>query len=402
MARFLIILFLLSGTLTFAQTKSELEKERQLIQQQIKQINKSLNQTKSEKQSVLVRVQTINQRISAAERLVKLNNREANLLTREINANSLAIDKLRTQIKELKDSYSQLVVDAYKSKSQQNRIMFLLSSDNFQQAYKRLQYMKQFSVHRKQQALEIQEQTKEIQKLNASLIEQRKEKEKILAQNRESLKKLNEDKVAEQELIATIRKDENKYESQLKNKQKEIDKIDRLINELIRKAIAEENKKVGGSSSSRFKMTPEATLLGNKFEDNKGKLPWPVLSGYVSRPYGTRRHAIVKTVNTTSEGVRITTEEGAKARAVYDGEVSQVLVIPNTNMYIVIVRHGQYLSVYKNINQLSVKKGDNVMRNQFIGTIGKDITDSTTTLGFYIYKNNKTQNPADWVYKMDF
>ena len=400
MLRYFFLLFLFIGTAAFAQTKSELEKERQLIQQQIKQINKSLSQSKTERQSILDRVQTLNQRISAAERLVKLNNREANLLTREIDANTLAIDKLRTQIKELKASYSQMVVDAYKSKSQQNRIMFLLSSDNFQQAYKRLQYMKQFAAHRKKQAQEIQEQTKTLQKLNSTLIDQRKEKEKILDQNRASLKRLNTDKIAEQELVSTIRKDVNRYENQLKNKQKEIDKIDKLINELIRKAIAEENKKVGGSSSSRFKMTPEATLLGNKFEDNKGKLPWPVLTGYVSRPYGTRRHAIVKTVNTTSQGVRITTEEGAKARVVYDGEVSQVLVIPNTNMYIVLVRHGKYLSVYKNINKLYVKKGDKVKRNQFIGTIGKDITDSTTTLGFYIYKNNTTQNPADWVYKM--
>jgi septal ring factor EnvC (AmiA/AmiB activator) len=400
MKHFLLVAFLLLSTITIAQTKSELEKERQQIEQQIKQLNNTLNKTSSKRESVLERVNTINQRISVTERLVKLNNRESNLLTREIEANAQAIDKLRSQIKALKASYSKLVVDAYKSKSQQNRIMFLLSSDNFKQAFKRLEYMKQFAAHRKEQAKEIEEQTKAIQKLNNTLFKQRKEKEEILEKNRAQLKKLNSDKIAEQELIATILKDENKYKREIKKKQTEVDKIDKLINELILKAIAEENKKVGGKSSSRFKMTPEATLLGNKFEDNKGKLPWPVISGFVSRPYGTRRHAVVKTVNTTSQGVRIQTEENGQARAVYDGEVSQVLVIPKTNLYIILLRHGQYLSVYKNISQLSVKKGDKVKRNQFLGTIGKDITDGKTTLGFYIYKNNKTQNPADWIYKM--
>ncbi len=396
---FLIILFFVS-MISFGQTKSELEKERQQIQQQIKQLNKSLSKSNSDKQSVLERVNTINQRISVAERLVRLNNKESNLLTREINANAQAIDKLRTQIKELKASYSVMVVDAYKSKSQQNRIMFLLSSENFKQAFKRLEYMKQFAIHRKDQALEIQEQTKTIQDLNAKLFDQRKAKEEILKKNRARLKKLNSDKIVEQELISTILKSENKYKREIKSKQAEISKIDKLINKLILNAIAEENKKVGGSSSSRFKMTPEATLLGNKFEDNKGKLSWPVVSGFVSRPYGERSHAIVKTVKTTSQGVRIKTEENANARAVYDGEVSQVHIIPKTNLYIVFLRHGQYLSVYKNISQLSVKKGDKVKRNEFIGTIGKDITDGTTTLGFYIYKNDKTQNPAHWIYKM--
>lgn len=396
---FLIVVFFV-GMNSFGQTKNELEKERQQIQQQIRQLNKSLSKSASRKQSVLERVNTINQRISVAERLVRLNNRESNLLTREIDANAQAIDKLRTQIKELKTSYSVMVVDAYKSKSQQNRIMFLLSSENFKQAFKRLEYMKQFAIHRKEQALEIQEQTKKIQDLNAKLFDQRKEKDEILKKNRASLKKLNNDKIVEQELISTILKSENKYKREIKSKQAEINKIDNLINKLILNAIAEENKKVGSSSSSRFKMTPEATLLGTKFEDNKGKLSWPVISGFVSRPYGERSHAIVKTVKTTSQGVRIKTEENAKARAVYDGEVSQVHIIPKTNLYIVFLRHGQYLSVYKNISQLSVKKGDKVKRNEFLGTIGKDITDGTTTLGFYIYKNNKTQNPAHWVYKM--
>jgi septal ring factor EnvC (AmiA/AmiB activator) len=385
--------------MSWAQTRSEMEKERKQIEKQILLINKNLSQNQSKKQSVLDKVETINQRISKAEALVRLNNREANMLTREINANAQAIDKLRTELKELKADYSQMVVDAYKSKSNQNRIMFLLSSDNFLQAYKRLQYMKQFTTHREQQGIEIQNQTIELQTLNSKLFEQREEKEEILAQNRKTLDKLKKDRDIERDLIASIRQKQGQFEKELKRKQTKIDEIDQLIQKLIREAIAEENKKVGGKSSSKFKMTPEATILGNKFEDNKGKLPWPVQTGFVSRLYGTRQHAIVKTVQTKSEGVRIDTDEDAKARVVFDGEVSEILRIPNAYK-IVIVRHGQYMTVYKNIDKLFVEKGDKVKRNQFIGSIGQDLTDGSTTLGFYIYEDKSPQNPADWLYKM--
>lgn len=396
----ILLLWIFFGVqVSYAQTRSELEKERQQIEQQIRQINNSLSQNQSKKQSVLDKVQSINQRISAAEALVRVNNREANLLSREIDANAQAIDKLRNQLKKLKTEYSQMVVDAYKSKSSQNRIMFLLSSDNFLQAYKRLQYMKQFAVHREQQGIEIQNQTEELQQLNTKLFDQRKDKEKILAQNRQTLEKLNKDKAAEKDLIASIRQKEGQYKKELERKQDKISEIDKLIQKLIREAIAAENKKLGSSSSSRFKMTPEATALGNKFEDNKGKLPWPVVSGFLSRPFGTRKHAIVKTVETKSDGVRIDTQEDSKARVVFDGEVSDILIVPNAYK-IVIVRHGQYMTVYKNIDKLLVKKGDKVKINQFIGSIGQDPADGSTTLGFYIFKNNNPQNPAEWLYKM--
>jgi len=385
--------------ISYAQTRSELEKERQQIKQQILQINNNLNQNRSRKQSVLDKVQTLNQRIISAEALVRVNNREANILSREIDANAQAIDKLRNELKKLKKEYSLMVVDAYKSKSSQNRIMFLLSSDNFLQAYKRLQYMKQFAAHREQQGIEIQKQTLELQQLNEELFKQRKDKEKLLAQNRQTLEKLQKDKAAEKELIASIRQKEGRYKKELERKQDKINEIDQLIQKLIREAIAAENKKLGSSSDSRFKMTPEATVLGNKFEDNKGKLPWPVVSGFVSRPFGTRQHAIVKTVKTKSDGVRIDTDPRAKARAVFDGEVSEIQKVPNSYK-IVMIRHGQYLSVYRNVDQLQVEVGDQVKTNQSIGTIGQDPADGSTTLGFYIFKNNTPQNPAEWVYKM--
>ena len=200
-------------------------------------------------------------------------------------------------------------------------------------------------------------------------------------------------------LLLLFVKKKDSIKKELERKQQKISEIDQLIQKLIREAIAAENKKLGNSSDNRFKMTPEATILGNKFEDNKGKLPWPVVSGFVSRPYGTRRHAVVKTVMTKSEGIRIDTQKGAKARAIFDGEVSLIMVIPNA-YNAVMIRHGQYISVYKNIDELYVKKGDIVKRNQFIGSVGENLTDGSTTLGFYIYKNSKTQNPAEWVYKM--
>jgi len=277
--------------------------------------------------------------------------------------------------------------------------MFLFSSESFLQAYKRIQYMKQFAQYRKKQGEEVMQQTKTLQELNSTLFEQRRDQEKILAQNRKTKSSLVSDKNNLEQLLASINKQKKKYAQELKQKQQEVSRIDREIDRLIREAIAKENKKVGSDSKATFKLSPEAQALAKDFAQNKGKLPWPVKSGVVSMRFGERPHPIVKTIKVMSNGVRIDTERNGKARAVFDGEVSQVSKIPGANV-VVMIRHGDYLSIYNNLQKVFVKSGDKITRGEEIGEVGINSSSGKTTLIFQLFKNTNKLNPEQWIYKM--
>lgn len=396
-----ILLFLtLTLSSTFqAQTREELEAKRQAIQQEIDEINDIIRSTETKGRSALNEYEDLQKRIRVTERLIKVNNQEANLLTREITSNANKIDRLRNELEQLKTDYEQMIQKSYKSKSDKSRIMFLFSSESFLQAYKRIQYMKQFAQYRKKQGEEVMKQTKELQELNSTLFEQRRDQEKILAENRKTKSKLVSDKNNLDQLLASINKEKQKYSKELKEKQQEANRIDREINRLVREAIAKENKKSGSEAKSTFNLTPEAAAVAKDFAQNKGRLPWPVKSGKVSMRFGERPHPIVKSIKIMSNGVRIDTEKNGKARAVFEGEVSQVSKIPGANV-VVMVRHGDYLSIYNNLQKVFVKTGDKVSRGEELGEVGINSSSGKTTLIFQLFKNTTKLNPEQWIYKL--
>ncbi|WP_245686438.1 murein hydrolase activator EnvC family protein [Psychroflexus sediminis] len=395
----LLFIMLFGSTTLLAQTREELEAKRQAIQQEIEQINNIIRTAETKGRSALNEYEDLQKRINATEKLIQVNNQEANLLTREINANANKIDRLRNELKQLKTDYEQMIQKSYRSKSDKNRIMFLFSSESFLQAYKRIQYMKQFAQYRKKQGEEVMKQTEELQELNSTLFEQRRDQEKIIAENRKTKSKLVGDKNNLNQLLASINKQKQKYSKELKQKQKEISRIDREINRLIREAIARENKKSGSDAKATFNLTPEAKALAKDFAQNKGKLPWPVRSGQVSMRFGERPHPIVKTIKIMSNGVRIDTEKNGKARAIFEGEVSQVSKIPGANI-LVMVRHGDYLSIYNNLQKVFVKSGDQVARGEELGEVGINSSSGKTTLFFQLFKNTTKLNPEQWIYKL--
>ncbi len=394
---FLVLLF--TSFSAFTQTREELEAKRQAIQKEIEEINSIIRTTETKGRSALSEYHDLEKKIAVTERLIQVNNQEANLLTREINVNANKIDRLRKELEQLKADYERMIQNSYKSKSDKSRIMFLFSSESFLQAYKRIQYMKQFAQYRKKQGEEVMKQTKELQELNTTLFQQRRDQEKILADNRNTRSKLVRDKSNLNQLLASINKEKQKYAKELKEKQKEADRIDREIDRLIKEAIASENKKQGSTAKSSFKLTPEAAALAKDFAQNKGKLPWPVKSGEVSMRFGERPHPIVKTIKVMSNGVRIDTEKDGKARAIFDGEVSQVSKIPGANV-VVMVRHGDYLSVYNNLQKVFVKAGDKVTRGQDLGEVGINSSSGKTTLIFQLFKNTTKLNPEQWIYRL--
>jgi septal ring factor EnvC (AmiA/AmiB activator) len=402
-----IYIFLISGLLLFSisstaqsQKQKELEAQRQQYLKEIEQINTLLFTGRKKEKSIISQVEDLNYKINVRKNLIKVTNDQANLLTREINANQKEISSLRDQLKLLKEDYATMIVRSYKSRSDQSKVMFLLSSDNFKQAYKRLQYIKQYANYQKEQGEKIKAKTEKLQKLNTSLLKQKKDKDKLIEENRIAKNRLEEELQQQKVLMASVRKNLNVYNSQIKKKQQEVDKIDKEIERLIREAIAESNKKAGNTSSSKnYALTAEAKALAANFEANKGKLPWPVEKGLVKLGYGKQPSPIDHTVTINSNGVRIATEEGAKVRAVFDGEVTGIIILKNANPAI-IIRHGNYFTIYKNLSKIFVKQGDKVSTKQIIGEVFTNKSNGETMLGFGVNKNSNTENPANWIYGM--
>ncbi|WP_298485282.1 peptidoglycan DD-metalloendopeptidase family protein [uncultured Maribacter sp.] len=399
-----VIITVSSVTITYGQTNEQksLEAKREKLQKEILDINRLLFAEKKEKGNVLDQMEALDKKISVRQQLIRVTNQQSNLLNRKINANIRSISKLNKELKEVKDAYASMIQKSYQNKSQQSRLLFLLSSTNFYQAFKRLQYMQQYTEYRKEQGLQIAAKTEELALLNKDLNEERKVKEVLIAQNRKAKNKLFGEIKAQKELLSSIRKNESKYTSVINKKKKEARKIDKQIESLIRKAIVASNKKIGKkakSSSAKFLLTPEATTVANNFSANKGKLIWPVEKGIKSQGFGIYKDAVYPGIKHQSNGVIIATDEGAKARSIFEGEVIAILAVPGGNKGVQI-KHGNFISTYYNLSELYVKKGDKVTAKQELGSIYTNRSNGQTRLKFYLYQDTARLNPEEWVYQL--
>ena len=396
----LVLFFCLHSALAQSKKQQELEERRVELRKEIKKINELLFKNKSKVKSQTSVIENVNYKIGVRKNLIKVTNQQANLLTREINANQKSISKLRDDLSHLKANYAKLLEKAYKNKSKQSRIMFLLSSENFKQAYKRLQYINQYTDYQKEQGESIKSKTEKLKTINKALLKQKEDKNKLVLDNRVEQRALESELGQHKDLIKSIKKDLGKFSTQIRQKQKEANDIDKQIEKIIRDAIAKSNKKAGKSSKTTgFALTAEAKALANSFYASKGKLPWPVEKGVVKLRYGKQRSLFDPTITINSNGVRIATEKGAKVRAVFNGKVLAVQQIKRGNL-MVLIQHGNYITTYKNLSKVLVKKDDKVTTKQLIGEVFTNKTTGQTLLSFSVFKENKTQNPSAWIYKM--
>ena len=397
----ILILFFVNSQTIFAQTNEQkrLEAKRERLQQEIDEINRLMFAEKKQKGTILDQLEVLDQKINVRQQLIRVTNQQSNLLSRQINANIRSITKLREDLEILKEEYAGMIQKSYQNRSQQNRLMFLLSSETFFQALKRMQYMKQYTQYRKKQGEQIADKTAELTVLNQDLTEQRKSKEILIAQNlRAKNQMLNEIK-SQKELLKTIRQNESKYAAEIKKKTAETRRLDREIENLIKSAIAASNREAGSSAASSFVMTPEAVLMAKNFTDNKGKLIWPVERGIKRQGYGVYSDALYPGIKHRSNGVIIATEEGARARAVFEGEVIAILAVPGGNKGVQI-KHGNYISTYYNLSNLYVKKGDRVLAKDELGEIYTNRFNGLTQLKFYLYRDATRLNPEEWIYRL--
>lgn len=392
-------LLMLVPVLSLAQDKkAALEAQKKRLQQEIVQINALIKTSAKKRANVLTQVETVQLKMDRQDALIRLTNRQINRLNQEININLRNIEKLRAELTSLKKDYAEMVVSARKNKSSQNRLMFLLSSESFWQAYKRMAYMKQYAAFRKQQGEQIAAKTKALQQYTTDLVAQRKDKKQLIEQNRKAQKELDSIKKRQNTLVLELKKRERNYAAQIKKKQKQQEEIDKEITRLIREAIAASNKKAG-TKTITFVLTPEAKALAASFVSNKGRLPWPVEKGIVTQRFGTQRHPVVRTTTIKSNGVTLSVPAGATARSVFEGKVLNIVQFKGSNP-IVLVQHGNYITSYKNLSKVYVKKGDRVTAKQAIGQIFTNKDTGKTTLQFSLFYNTTPQNPALWLYQM--
>ena len=367
MKRFFWLFLLLSVLGTAQDKKAALEAQKKRLQQEIVQINALIKESAKKRANVLTEVENVQLKMDRQDALIRLTNRQINRLNQDITLNLRNIEQLRQELEVLKKNYADMIVAARKNKSTQNRLMFVLSSESFWQAYKRLAYMKQYTAYRKQQGEQIAAKTKTLQQYNKDLVAQRKEKEALIRNNRIAQQELDSVRKKQNSLMQQLKKRERSFAAQIKKKQKQQEAIDKEIDRLIREAIAASNKKAG-TKTTTFVLTPEAKALAASFASNKGRLPWPVAKGIVTQKFGTQRHPVVRTTTIKSNGVTLSVPKGTEARSVFEGKVLNIVQFKGSNP-IVLIQHGNYITSYKNLSAVYVKKGERVSAKQSIGKI---------------------------------
>lgn len=353
------------------------------------------------------------EKIGLKEKLINTTAKQTKLLSNDMYINQVQINKLKKDLVELKEDYAEMIVKSYKSRSEQSRAMFLLSSESFAQAYKRFQYMKQYTNYRKMQGEEIKSKTLKLEDYNAKLSGQKTEKEKLIAEQEKQRLDLEKEKVDQEKIANSLKKSKNQIAAEIKKKQQESKKIDAQVKKLIRDAIAEANRKAAAErakanpktttaaetkkieNSVNIVLTPEGKIISDNFKANKGRLPWPVEKGVITLGYGDQPHPVYKSLVIHNSGIEITTENGANARAVFAGEVTKIIVI-SPLVKGVMIQHGDYFTVYQNLSSVSVSVGDKVTTKQSLGKIRTN-AEGKTVLKFVVSQNTTYNNPSTWL-----
>ena len=391
----ILLINLLIPQIFVAQTQkiSELENKRKILKEEILKINSLLIDNSKKKKNAFSDLENLTFKIIRKEELIKLTNQQINLLNSDVKKNQEKIEKLNIEILGARKDYAKMIFNSYKSRLKESRLMFLLSSQNFLQAFKRSQYFDQISKSRREIASSIQSNVKNVKASNDTLKIKISQKEYLIESNENEKKKLSNEKKDQNNLINSLSKRESSYKKQINDKQKQALLLDKEIDRLIKEAIRESNK---NSSSTIFSLTPEGKALAESFSNNKGNLPWPVERGIVIQKFGLQTHPVVRTTKIKSNGIVIATNENANVRTVFKGKVLSILKFKGSNLT-VLIQHGNYISVYKNLSKVYVNKGQDVESLEIIGQVFSNNSDSKTTLQFSIFNNTTALDPYLWI-----
>ncbi len=398
----LVTLFILSSVLNAQDRKAGLQQEKKQIEEEIAYTNKLLGQTQKNRRSTMDELAVLQQKIRQRERLINTIKAEVILLNNEINETTDSIFSLKVELKKLKEEYAKMIYYAYRNRSSYDRLVFLFSSRDFNQAYRRLKYFQQYGAYRRMQAeLIIKTQASLLDK-EQQLEQQKTDKQNLLAEEQNEKNLLENEKGDADRTVQNLSQKEKELKASLLAKEKAAAKLQKTIENIIAEEIrlAEERARaeVTSKTSSGFALTPEELQLSENFASNKGKLPWPTERGIVSSTFGEHQHPVLPRVKIINNGIDILTSEGEYARAVFSGVVTRIISVPNFNN-VVIIRHGEYLSVYSNLDEVMVSKGQEVRTKQNIGRVYTNQSENKTELHFELWKAKDLMNPSYWLAK---
>jgi septal ring factor EnvC (AmiA/AmiB activator) len=414
----LLIVFLLLAALSNGQSLDELRKKKQKTNDEIKYTTKLLQEAKTNQTKTLNKFKILNKQIELRTNLITGINSEVGVLADFIDQNAWLVASLNADLEGLKKEYAQMIVFAQRNQTNYSKLLFVLSSNSFNQAYKRIMYLRQYTEYRKRQA-ELIHWIRDLIQVKVSRLQlQRAEKETLLLSKKQEADQLNKEKKQQGQYLTTLQQKQKEFEKKLREQQQIeaqlSNEIQKIVEEEVRKArerarelarakeAAKQTGKPAGKPSAKpaestsYEMTPEEKLASGQFEQNKRRLPWPVERGVITDHFGVHEHPVLKNIQVKNNGIDISTAQGVKARAVFAGEVSRVFMVTGGNMA-VIIRHGKYLTVYSNLVNVQVKSGDKVSIKQTIGTIGTDVDDEKTVLKFQIWKENEKMDPEGWI-----
>ena len=450
-----IIVFLVSGLVAFGQNSSkvkQLENQRKKALEEIEMTNQLLNETKKTARSSLNRLNLISNQILSRKKVISILNQEIGGIDTQINKMRREVNRLEQELKVKQKNYGKSAKGMYKRRKSQDKLLFILSADNFAQSLRRMRYLREFADWQKRQAAEIVVKQREIEEKRSALEKTRKNKQVLLGSRENENQKLQTEESSQKSEVQQLNKKQRDLQAQLKKKKQQADALNQQIEkqiaieiaraeeeariarqkaereraekarlarearEIRKKQAAASGKKIveekeepepepepiraerGAEVKGGYAMTREEKKLSDNFAGNKGRLPFPVTGRHtIVGTFGEQQHQDLKYVRTNNSGIDIQTSPGADARAVFNGEVTRVFVVPGYNNS-VIVRHGNYLTVYSNLSQVYVKAGARVSTRQSIGKIFTDTEDGNATiLSFQLWKEKTKLNPATWL-----
>ncbi len=406
------LVFLILTIPVFSQSKKELERKKEQIRKDIEYTNRLLNQTKKNKSTSLNELITLNKKISYRNELINTISYQINGLDNSIGSVNRRVDSLEIRMAEMKKQYANMLYFAYKNQTSYSRLSFIFSAKDFNQAYKRLKYLQQLSTYRVRQRDLIRQTQDSLTARKQELQGVRTDKTQLLTNQEKEKKNLDDEKKQQVLALNNLTTREKRLRGDLKEKQKQEEKLSRAIEDIIKKEIetarnaarkkarstlsASTSKKPEViTSTAALTATPEALKLSNDFASNKGKLPWPVEQGFISSTFGRHAHPVWKDVVVNNNGVDINSQKGAKARAIFDGKVVRVIMI--VDKYAVLVQHGEYFTLYSNLKEVYVKAEDKITTRQTLGLVQTESDEGKTEVHLEIWKGSNKMDPESWI-----
>ena len=395
-----VMMLILLALPAAAQNKNDLVNRKKKLQREIRLTNKLLKETRKNKDLSVDELLKLKSKINSRSNLIAAMNSEMKLVNKEIADNKQEIVELEDGLVALKAEYSKIIYYAFKHRSSYDKMMFVFASEDVNQAYKRLKYIQQYSEYRKGQAIEIVKTREKITLKIAALNQTNEDKSILVSLEKQEQQNLAVEKAEQENIVQKLQGKEQELKSKLKKKEQAKRKLQKAIQRIIEAEIrkAREAAKKAGNKTKGFPMTPEALKLSNSFASNKGKLPWPVKQGVITAQFGKHPHPVLDGIIINNNGIDISTTKGATSRAIFAGVVSAVVIMPGEGK-VLMIRHGEYISVYSYMSEVFVSKGDKIYLKQDLGVLVNEAGKSKTQVHLEIWKGMTKLNPKYWIFR---